>query len=111
MVLEPPLEDIRDVRHRGREAEPAQLPHDQCSAGRTVGVEIADRSLDELIGNVPDRVRQSPDSGEPQLVLWNPVPRRRGGVVVADLSWFRRDVLVGPPGSRLPRRGPAATKA
>jgi mannosylglycerate hydrolase len=27
--------------------------------------------------------------------------------VVADLSWFRRDVLVGPPGDRVPRSGPA----
>ena len=30
-------------------------------------------------------------------------PRPRSGVVVADLSWFRRDVLVGPPGGRVAR--------
>jgi hypothetical protein len=39
-------------------------------------------------------------------VLWNPVPRRRRSVIVADLSWFRRDVLIGPPGDRLSRVGP-----
>jgi hypothetical protein len=44
-------------------------------------------------------------SAAPQLVLWNPVPRRRGEIVVADVSWFRRDVLVGPPGDRVPRVG------
>ena len=29
-------------------------------------------------------------------------------MVVADLTWFRRDVLVGPPGDREPRRGDGA---
>jgi 2-O-(6-phospho-alpha-D-mannosyl)-D-glycerate hydrolase len=33
------------------------------------------------------------------------VPRRRGGVIVADLSAFLGDVLVGPLGNRRPRRG------
>src|SRR5512143_784800 len=33
------------------------------------------------------------------------VARPRGGVVVAELSFFRRDILVGPPGRRVPRRG------
>jgi alpha-mannosidase len=73
---------------------------------RNVAEEIARTSLDTLIGNDPDRVRANPDLAEPQLVLWNPVPRRRSGVVVADLTWFRRDVLIGPPGERMPRMGP-----
>jgi mannosylglycerate hydrolase len=73
---------------------------------RCLASEVARSSLDELIGNDPDRVRAEPNIGEPQLVLWNPVPRRRVGVIVADLSWFRRDVLVGPPGDRIPRVGP-----
>ena len=47
-----------------------------------------------------------PEGTAPRLVLWNPVPRRRRSVVVADLSWFRRDVLIGPPGDRLSRVGP-----
>jgi alpha-mannosidase len=73
---------------------------------RAMAAEIARTSLDELIGNDPDRSRAEPEASGPQLVLWNPVPRRRRGIVVADLSWFRRDVLVGPPGDRMPRSGP-----
>ncbi|MDQ3136150.1 MAG: hypothetical protein M3Q93_01010, partial [Gemmatimonadota bacterium] len=68
--------------------------------------EIARASLDAVIGNDPDRARDHPGETAPRLVLWNPVARRRdGGVVVADLTWFRRDVLVGPPGDRQTRRG------
>jgi 2-O-(6-phospho-alpha-D-mannosyl)-D-glycerate hydrolase len=75
---------------------------------RNMAAEIARTSLDALIGNDPDRSRAEPDSSGPQLVLWNPAPRRRRGVVVADLSWFRSDVLVGPPGDRMPRTGPGS---
>ena len=68
--------------------------------------ELARASLDALIGNDPDRARDHPAETAPRLVLWNPVARRRlGSVVVADLTWFRRDVLVGPPGDRKPRHG------
>jgi mannosylglycerate hydrolase len=70
-----------------------------------MAMEVARVSLNELIGNDPDRVRDQPELAGPQLVLWNPVPRRRSGVVVADVTWFRRDVLVGPPGDRQPRTG------
>jgi alpha-mannosidase len=72
---------------------------------RSMALEIARSNLEELIGHDPDRVRAEPDLGEPRLVLWNPIPRRRTGVLVADLSWFRSDVLVGPPGARVPRVG------
>jgi len=75
---------------------------DAVQAGR----EIARASLDALVGNDPDRARDRPEDTAPRLVLWNPAARARsGGVVVADLTWFRRDVLVGPPGGREPRRG------
>ena len=68
--------------------------------------EIARASLDALIGNDPDRARDHPAETSPRLVLWNPAARRRrGAVVIADLTWFRRDVLVGPPGGRPPRQG------
>ena len=61
--------------------------------------EIARASLDALTGNDPDGARDHPEDTASRLVLWNPVARERGGgVVVADLTWFRRDVLVGPPG-------------
>jgi len=73
---------------------------------RNLASEISRVSLDELVGNIPDRARSKPESAAPRLVLWNPVPRRRKTIVVADLSWFRRDVLVGPPGDRLARVGP-----
>jgi hypothetical protein len=73
-----------------------------------ISSEVARTSLDALISNDPDRVRAEPGAGEPQLVLWNPVPRRRSGILVADISWFRRDVLVGPPGDRIPRSGPGS---
>ncbi len=73
-----------------------------------LAAEIARTSLNELVGNDPDRVRDQPELAEPQLVLWNPVPRPRSGVVIADLTWFERDVLVGPPGDNVPRTGPGA---
>ena len=73
---------------------------------RNLASEISRVSLDELVGNIPDRARSKPESAAPRLVLWNPVPRRRKTIVVTDLSCFRRDVLVGPPGDRLSRVGP-----
>ena len=65
--------------------------------------EIARASLDALTGNDPDAARDHPERTSPALVLFNPVPRPRNGVVVTELSWFRRDVLVGPPGGRVAR--------
>ncbi|MBA3346355.1 MAG: hypothetical protein H0T44_13845 [Gemmatimonadales bacterium] len=71
----------------------------------TFGRAVARAGLDALTGNRPDHARDHPEDVSPQLLIWNPVPRERGGVVIADLTWFRRDVLVGPPGGREPRRG------
>jgi alpha-mannosidase len=69
-----------------------------------VAREVARASLDALVANDADLARDHPEHTAPRLVLWNPVPRPRAGmVVVADLTWFRRDVLVGPPGIRLAR--------
>ncbi|HET6836481.1 MAG TPA: glycoside hydrolase family 38 C-terminal domain-containing protein, partial [Gemmatimonadales bacterium] len=73
---------------------------------RNLASEISRLSFDELAGNSPDRARAKPESAAPRMVLWNPVPRRRRTVAIADLSWFRRDVLVGPPGERKPRVAP-----
>lgn len=75
----------------------------------SAAAEVARASLDALTGNEPDKIREHADLGGPALVLYNPVPRPRGGVVVTELSWLRRDVLVGPPGGRLPRRKPPPT--
>jgi mannosylglycerate hydrolase len=72
---------------------------------RRIASEIARTSVNDLTGNDPDRARDGTHPSSPRLVLWNPVPRRRKTVVVTDLSWFRQDVLVGPPGERVPRVG------
>jgi hypothetical protein len=71
--------------------------------------EIARASLDALTGNDSDAARDHPERTSPALVLFNPVPRARNGVVLTELSWFRRDVLVGPPGGRVPRTAPPPT--
>jgi mannosylglycerate hydrolase len=73
----------------------------------TIAAHLARTAFEELIGYSPDEARSRPGDSAPALITWNPVPRRRGGVVVVDLSWFRRDVLVGPPGARAPRVAPA----
>jgi mannosylglycerate hydrolase len=70
---------------------------------RTMARELARVSLDALTGNDPDLAREQPDRTSPRLVFFNPAARARGAVVVAELSWFRRDVLGGPRGGRVPR--------
>ena len=67
--------------------------------------EISTASLDDLVGRDPDAARERPDAWKPALALWNPAARPRGGVVTADVTFFREDVLVGPPGGRRARRG------
>jgi hypothetical protein len=66
--------------------------------------ELIRQSLGGLMGHDPDRARDRPEATQPGLVLWNPVARPRGGVVVAEVTAFREDVLVGPPGDRIARR-------
>ena len=69
--------------------------------------ELSRGALHELAGYDPDIARERADGSKPALVLWNPAARARGGVTVADITMFRRDVLVGPPADgRLPRQGP-----
>jgi len=69
--------------------------------------ELANGAADDLSGHDPDLSRDHPHP-DSALWLWNPVARTRSGVVIADTTWFRRDVLVGPPGDRKPRHGHAA---
>ncbi|HXM38479.1 MAG TPA: glycoside hydrolase family 38 C-terminal domain-containing protein [Gemmatimonadales bacterium] len=74
--------------------------------------EIIRGALYDLAGHDPDAARERVEAAAPALVLWNPAARGRGGVTVADVTFFRRDVLVGPPGGggggsdRSPRVGP-----
>jgi mannosylglycerate hydrolase len=70
--------------------------------------EIGRCALHCRLGHDPDRARAGTGAVDPRLVLWNPAVRPRSGVAVADITWFRRDVLVGPPGRRVPRTGPGA---
>jgi len=67
--------------------------------------EVVRESLHRLVSHDPDAARDRPSHPSPSLVLWNPAPRRRSGLVLATTTWFRRDVLVGPPGDRQPRMG------
>lgn len=68
--------------------------------------ELTRGGLMDLAGHDPDVQRERADGSKPRLVLWNPAPRARGGVTIADVTVFRRDVLVGPPSEgRLPRQG------
>lgn len=77
----------------------------------TIAGEAARGSADAVLGNDPDLARERPEGTAPALVVWNPAARPRGGVIVADLTWLRRDVLVGPPGSRVPRVGASPAEA
>lgn len=58
---------------------------------------IAAGAMDALVGHDPDLARDRPDDTRQALVLWNPAARARGGIVTAEVPWFRRDVPVGPP--------------
>jgi len=58
-----------------------------------------------LAGHDADAAREGA-AVRPRLHLWNPAARPRGGVVLAEVTAFRGDVLVGPPGARKARRGP-----
>src|SRR5213596_3201578 len=69
--------------------------------------ELTRGGIMDLAGHDPDVQRERADGSEPKLLLWNPAPRAREGVTVADVTLFRRDVLVGPQTEgRLPRQGP-----
>src|SRR5881398_3271963 len=67
--------------------------------------EVVRGSLHDLVHHDPDAARSRAASPSPTLVVWNPAARPRRGVMIADVTLFRRDVLVGPPGGRVPREG------
>src|SRR4029077_4056280 len=67
--------------------------------------EIVRGSVHDLAHHDPDAARARPADAQPTLVLWNPAVRPRRGIAIADVTLFRRDVLVGPPGGRVPRAG------
>ncbi|MGH7560786.1 MAG: glycoside hydrolase family 38 C-terminal domain-containing protein [Gemmatimonadales bacterium] len=69
----------------------------------TLAKEIAARSLDELADHDPDLARDRPGRVAPRLLLFNPAARERKGIVTAEITFFRRDIRVGPPGGPAPR--------
>lgn len=71
----------------------------EATAGELVRTAIA-----RLAGHDPDAARDGAPTA-PALVVWNPVPRARRGVVLAHLCGFRRDIPVGPPGGAPVRKG------
>ena len=71
---------------------------------QAAGAEVVRDSLHALAGHDPDLAREGAAT-TPRLVVWNGAARARGGVVVAEASFFVRDMLVGPPGARVPRKG------
>ena len=74
----------------------------------SIAREVIRRGVQRLVGHAPDRARESSALPNPRLILWNPITRPRSGVVLADTTWFRQDVLVGPLGGRRPRRAAGA---
>src|SRR5438093_420659 len=79
-------------------------------AGRLTSVEalagdVVRGAVLDLVRHDPDAARERAGDAAPALVLWNPAARPRGGVVVVDVTLFRRDVLVGPPSGQVPRQG------
>ncbi len=67
--------------------------------------EVASRSLWHISRHDPDRARECVEPEAHRLVLWNPSERARVGVMTAALTFFRSDVLVGPPSDRAVRTG------
>jgi len=74
---------------------------------RAAAGEVVRASLDRLAGHDPDLARERGGQGA-RLLVWNRRARSVGGIVMADLTFFRQDVLVGPPGRRRARTGGGA---
>jgi 2-O-(6-phospho-alpha-D-mannosyl)-D-glycerate hydrolase len=71
-----------------------------------LALEVVRGSVHDLVHHDADAARGRAASPSPTLVVWNPAARPRRGVMIADITLFRRDVLVGPPGDRVAREGP-----
>ncbi|MFN0177439.1 MAG: hypothetical protein ACKVZ0_01480 [Gemmatimonadales bacterium] len=80
----------------------------RLAAVRDASRELFRLGLDRLVGHDPDLVREQPAAAQSAAVVWNPAARSRSGVAIVETTWFREDVLVGPPGARVPSRGAGA---
>src|SRR5437870_1875292 len=53
-----------------------------------LSTELVRGSVHELVRHDPDAARERAADVQPALVLWNPAARPRGGIVVADVTFF-----------------------
>jgi hypothetical protein len=83
----------------------AEMQSTRLTAVTAIASEITRRALHAMAQHDADQARSSPATTHPVMLLWNPAPRHRAGIVTATVTAFRGDVLVGPPGGRLPRVG------
>ncbi len=85
----------------------AQAVDERLAGVEAVGTELVRGSVHDLVRHDPDIARERAAAAAPTLVVWNAAARPRRGVMLADITLFRRDVPVGPPtpGHRTPREG------
>ena len=63
---------------------------------QSLAAELAGTARDVLIGFDPDTARSRPGPYHPQVVVWNPAPRSRGGVASILLERTLHAIAVGP---------------
>ncbi len=83
----------------------ARAVESRLTSVEALAQEVVRGSVHDLIHHDPDAPHGGATSPSPTLVVWNPAARPRRGVMIADVTLFRRDILVGPPTGRVPREG------
>ena len=85
----------------------------RLQSARNQAAGVRDDAITQLIGHDRVLARSSRESWRPIVVVRNPAPRRRSGVVTLDIEQFIADVPVGPgsaqaasPHADLPRSNP-----
>ncbi|HEV2749640.1 MAG TPA: glycoside hydrolase family 38 C-terminal domain-containing protein [Gemmatimonadales bacterium] len=84
----------------------ARAVEERLANVEALAAELVRGSVYDLVRHDPDVARERAAAATPTLVLWNAASRPRRGVTIADVTLFRRDVPVGPPGNQAPREGP-----
>ena len=86
----------------------ARAVDERLAGVEALGAELVRSSVHDLVRHDPDIARERAAAAAPTLVVWNAAARPRRGVMIADVTLFRRDIPVGPPpapGHRAPREG------
>ena len=76
----------------------------RLSSIAATGREVMRLALHRLAEHDTDAARDGAAT-RPALLMWNPSARTRGEILTAEVTFFRRDVLVGPPSGRTARNG------